>query len=137
MGFSDICSPLTEVEPDYSTDNTEHDDDEAEDSDNEDGMRGARDGHEDSGNIYEQVLNCRRPSLPLQLPPLPLPPIASQGQLRSSPSKQELGHSHMWAQGRQVVNEEEEDKTSLRWKARQLKESLSAKFSVRLLQIRN
>ena len=43
----------------------------------------------------------------------------------------------MWAQGRQVVNEEEEDKTSLRWKARQLKESLSAKFSVRLLQIRS
>ena len=84
-----------------------------------------------------QVLNCRRPSLPLQLPPLPLPPIVSQGQLRSSPSKQELGHNHMWAQGRQVVNEEEEDKTSLRWKARQLKESLSAKFSVRLLQIRN
>jgi len=137
MGFSDICSPLTEVEPDYSTDNTEHDDDEADDSDNEDGMRGVRDGHEDGGNIYEQVLNCRRPSLPLQLPPLPLPPIVSQGQLRSSPSKQELGHSHMWAQGRQVVNEEEEDKTSLRWKARQLKESLSAKFSVRLLQIRN
>ena len=55
MNFSDICSPLTEVEPDYSTDNTEHDDDEADDSDNEDGMRRARDGHEDSGNIYEQV----------------------------------------------------------------------------------
>ena len=88
-------------------------------------------------NPHPQVLNCRRPSLPLQLPPLPLPPIASQSQLRSSPSKQELGHNHMWAQGRQVVNEEEEDKTSLRWKARQLKESLSAKFSVRLLQIRS
>ena len=56
MNFSDICSPLTEVEPDYSTDNTEHDDDdEADDSDNEEGMRAARDGHEDSGNIYEQV----------------------------------------------------------------------------------
>ena len=55
MNFSDICSPLTEVEPDYSTDNTEHDDDEADDSDNEDGMRGVRDGHEDGGNIYEQV----------------------------------------------------------------------------------
>ena len=81
---------------------------------------------------HPQVLNCRRPSLPLQLPPLPLPPIVSQSQLRSSPSKQELGHNHMWAQGRQ-----EEDNTSLRWKARQLKESLSAKFSVRLLQIRN
>merc|ERR1719430_9605 len=67
MGFSDICSPLTEVEPDYSTYNSDEDEDE----DNEKVGVGAI----ENGNIYEQVLNCRRPSLRLQLPPLPLSSI--------------------------------------------------------------
>ena len=46
---SDICSPLTEVEPDYSTDNSDEDNDEEE----EDEKLGV--GHHDDGNIYEQV----------------------------------------------------------------------------------
>ena len=48
---SDICSPLTEVEPDYSTDNS---DDDNEDEDDEERLRVGAMGHED-GNIYEQV----------------------------------------------------------------------------------
>lgn len=137
MGFSDICSPLTEVEPDYSTDNS---DDEEED---EKVGVGAI-GHHDDGNIYEQVLNCRRPSLRLQLPPLPLsslpaPPTRHpppKTPIAPSKMKQEVGGVKMWAgQGGEVI--EEERKAGLRWKARQLKESLSAKFSLKLLQLSN
>ena len=48
--------------------------------------------------------------------------------------KQEVGGVKMWAgQGGEVI--EEERKAGLRWKARQLKESLSAKFSLKLLQL--
>ena len=50
--------------------------------------------------------------------------------------KQEVGEVKMWAQGGEVV-EEEKVNPGLRWKARQLKESLSAKFSSRVFQIRN
>jgi len=136
MGFSDICSPLTEVEPDYSTDNSDEDDDEEE----EDEKAGV--GHHDDGNIYEQVLNCRRSSLRLQLPPLPLsslpaPPTRHpppKTPITPSKTKQEVGGVKMWAgQGGEVI--EEERKAGLRWKARQLKESLSAKFSLKLLQL--
>jgi hypothetical protein len=126
MGFSDICSPLTEVEPDYSTDNSDEDEDEDEDE-----KVGAI-GHHEDGNIYEQVLNCRRPSLRLQLPPLPL------SSLPEPPPRTPITplKVKMWAgQVGEVI--EEESKPGLRWKARQLKESLSAKFSVKLLQLRN
>ena len=49
------------------------------------------------------------------------------------------GGVKMWAVqgGELVIEEEEEKRAGLRWKARQLKESLSAKFSVKLLQLRN
>lgn len=144
MGFSDICSPLTEVEPDYSTDNS---DDEEEDEEKV-GVGGIG---QDEGNIYEQVLNCRRPSLRLQLPPLPLtslpalPPPAYQPPKTPCPPsvtplkrKQEVGGVKMWAeQGGKVIKEEGKAQPGLRWKARQLKESLSAKFSVKVLQLRN
>jgi len=142
MGFSDICSPLTEVEPDYSTDNSDDDD---KDEDDEEGLRVGAMGHED-GNIYEQVLNCRRPSIRLQLPPLPLPlplPPASQPKTPCPSStplkmKQELGGVKMWAQGGgEVIEEEGKGQAGLRWKARQLKESLSARFSVRVFQLKN
>jgi len=142
MGFSDICSPLTEVEPDYSTDNSDDDD---KDEDDEEGLRVGAMGHED-GNIYEQVLNCRRPSIRLQLPPLPLPltlPPPSQPKTPCPSStplkmKQELGGVKMWAQGGgEVIEEEGKGQAGLRWKARQLKESLSAKFSVRVFQLKN
>ena len=46
---SDICSPLTEVEPDYSTDNSD------EDADKEDDDENVRIGAIEDGNIYEQV----------------------------------------------------------------------------------
>jgi len=136
MGFSDICSPLTEVEPDYSTDNSD-------DEDDDERVRVGEEVGHDAGNIYEQVLNCRRPSFQLQLPPLPLPPSSHQPPRKpscptSTPSKmkQEVGEVKMWAQGGEVV-EEEKINPGLRWKARQLKESLSAKFSSRVFQIRN
>jgi len=139
MGFSDICSPLTEVEPDYSTYNSDEDEDE-EDDEEKVGV-----GAIEDGNIYEQVLNCRRPSLRLQLPPLPLSSIPAVPPPKTpiTPLKmnQEVGGGvKMWAvQGGELVIEQEEERkgTGLRWKARQLKESLSAKFSVKLLQLRN
>merc|ERR1719430_352326 len=135
MGFSDICSPLTEVEPDYSTYNSDEDEDEK--------MRVAAIGHHEDGNIYEQVLNCRKPSLRLQLPPLPLSSLPAPPTRHPPPkthiipfkTNQEVGGVKMWAQGGEVI--EEERKPGLRWKARQLKESLSAKFSVKLHQLRN
>ena len=89
-----------------------------------------------------QVLNCRRSSLRLQLPPLPLsslpaPPTRHpppKTPITTSKMKQEVGGVKMWAgQGGEVI--EEERKAGLRWKARQLKESLSAKFSLKLLQL--
>merc|ERR1712072_1298179 len=85
----DICSPLTEVEPDYSTDNSDDDDD---DEDDDERVRGSEEVGHDAGNIYEQVLNCRRPSFQLQLPPLPLPPTSHQPSRKpscptSTPSK--------------------------------------------------
>jgi len=143
MGFSDICSPLTEVEPDYSTDNSDEEDEEA---DAEKVGVGAI-GHDD-GNIYEQVLNCRRPSLRLQLPPIPLsslpapptahPPPKTPCPPYITPLKQEVGGVKMWAeQGGKVIEGEGKAQAGLRWKARQLKESLSAKFSVKVLQLRN
>jgi len=146
MGFSDICSPLTEVEPDYSTENSE-DEDEDEEDDEKAGLGAV--GHDD-GNIYEQVLNCRRPSLRLQLPPLPLsslptppaahPPPKTPCHPSITPLKmnQEVGGVKMWAeQGGNVMEGEGKAQPGLRWKARQLKESLSAKFSVKVLQLRN
>jgi len=139
MGFSDICSPLTEVEPDYSTENSDEDDDEEDDEK----MRVGAIGHHEDGNIYEQVLNCRKPSLRLQLPPLPLSSLPAPPTRHPPPkthitpfkTNQEVGGVKMWAQGGEVI--EEERKPGLRWKARQLKESLSAKFSVKLHQLRN
>ena len=50
---SDICSPLTEVEPDYSTDNSDDDDDD------ESVRVGGGVGH-DAGNIYEQVKEVKK-----------------------------------------------------------------------------
>ena len=90
-----------------------------------------------------QVLNCRKPSLRLQLPPLPLSSLPAPPTRHPPPkthitpfkTNQEVGGVKMWAQGGEVI--EEERKPGLRWKARQLKESLSAKFSVKLHQLRN
>ena len=51
---------------------------------------------------------------------------------------QEVGGVKMWAeQGGNVMEGEVKAQPGLRWKARQLKESLSAKFSVKVLQLRN
>ena len=51
---------------------------------------------------------------------------------------QEVGGVKMWAeQGGNVIEREGKAQPGLRWKARQLKESLSAKFSVKVLQLRN
>ena len=54
---SDICSPLTEVEPDYSTYNSDEDEDE-EDDEEKVGV-----GAIEDGNIYEQVrINLVKPN---------------------------------------------------------------------------
>lgn len=137
----DISSPLTEVDPDYES-STESDS-----------------GHSDLGgseeNIYEQVLNCRSqmpsyikdqgkrigegnyllPSQTLESRRSP-PPGVSHRRIELKERERQRGSrekERVEREEREEREKREESTGGLKERARQLKQTLSAKFSVRTI----
>jgi len=112
VGYSEVISPVTDVEPDYdsATDTSEDDEDEEEAMTN---------------NIYEQVLGCSTPRDEVFVPSLPgprplLPTTHKQSVPSMTPRAQAPSSPHLRNQG-------------FKSRAKQLKETLSTKLSVRAL----